>query len=485
MVIGHNLLAMNAQRQFSIAGNNKKKSTEKLASGYKINRAADDAAGLSISEKMRRQIRGLDQGARNTQDGISLLQVADGALCEVHEMLHRMNELAVQAANGTNTISDRRAIQLEIDQIKDEIDRVGKTTSFNENKIFTGDRNIVPIEKDEYVEGDLSDISSHEDDHGSYIDFSVNVYSNQDLYYLPPAQKSLDGKTYTVGLSLKDVKERVYKSHNSAWLTVNEVRYQVVYRDNTKTVQYRSRGEYHPLEDFESLENPTHSPVTVRYLNFEGAAPLITDHNGDGVDDYNPYIVSSSGLRDAIMASAIKAYTLDNAFSPATAEYTGVEVVTESHPAVIYNNFRLYKPKVAGEKEVINDKKLWIQSGAESNDGMYITIPYMNDQTLGIKNVNVLTEKNAGKTIDSVNNAINIVSGIRSGLGAQQNRLEHTYKNVTNISENTQVAESRIRDTDMAKEMVNLSTHNVLEQVGTSMITQANQTNQGVLNLLQ
>ena len=139
MVISHNLLAMNAQRQFNITGTQKKKSTEKLASGYKINRAADDAAGLAISEKMRMQIRGLDQGARNTQDGISLLQVADGALSEVHDMLHRMNELSIQAANGTNTDSDREAIQQEISQIKSEIDRISDTTEFNTRKLFKDD----------------------------------------------------------------------------------------------------------------------------------------------------------------------------------------------------------------------------------------------------------------------------------------------------------------------------------------------------------
>ena len=136
MVISHNLLAMNAQRQFNITGNQKKKSTEKLSSGYRINRSADDAAGLAISEKMRRQIRGLDQGARNIQDGISMLQVADGALEEVQDMLHRVTELSVKAANGTNSDSDREAIQQEITEILAEIDRISDTTEFNERKLF-------------------------------------------------------------------------------------------------------------------------------------------------------------------------------------------------------------------------------------------------------------------------------------------------------------------------------------------------------------
>ena len=146
MVVAHNMMAMNAQRQFNIVGNSKKKSTEKLSSGYRINRAADDAAGLSISEKMRRQIRGLNQGANNTMDGISLLQVADGALSEVHDMLHRVTELSIQAANGTNTTEDREAIQQEVNQIMSEINRISDTTTFNERKLFRGNLDIKGIE---------------------------------------------------------------------------------------------------------------------------------------------------------------------------------------------------------------------------------------------------------------------------------------------------------------------------------------------------
>ena len=143
MVIAHNMMAMNAQRQFNIVGNSKKKSTEKLSSGYRINRAADDAAGLAISEKMRRQIRGLNQGANNTMDGISLLQVADGALAEVHDMLHRVTELSVQSANGTNTTEDRESIQQEINQIMSEINRISDTTEFNERLLFGGSNTTI------------------------------------------------------------------------------------------------------------------------------------------------------------------------------------------------------------------------------------------------------------------------------------------------------------------------------------------------------
>ena len=143
MVIAHNMMAMNAQRQFNIVGNSKKKSTEKLSSGYRINRAADDATGLAISEKMRRQIRGLNQGANNTMDGISLLQVADGALAEVHDMLHRVTELSVQSANGTNTTEDRESIQQEINQIMSEINRISDTTEFNERLLFGGSNTTI------------------------------------------------------------------------------------------------------------------------------------------------------------------------------------------------------------------------------------------------------------------------------------------------------------------------------------------------------
>ena len=275
MVVQHNLTAANTNRQLGITTNGLQKSTEKLSSGYKINRAADDAAGLSISEKMRNQIRGLNKASDNAQDGISLVQTAEGALNEVHSMLQRMSELAVQAANGTNATEDRAALDAEVQQLKTEIKRVGSTTQFNKMGILDG--------------------------------------------------------TFSAG---------------------------------TK----------------KSLQVGTNANQTI-----------------------------------SIAISALK--------------------------SVVGSSLQ-------------NDLKLQ-------------------------------TATNAQSAITTVQNSIQKLSTLRSKLGAVQNRLEHTVANLDNISENTQSAESRIRDTDMAEEMVQYSKNNILQQAGQSMLAQANQANQGVLSLLQ
>lgn len=275
MVVQHNLTAANTNRQLGITTNGLQKSTEKLSSGYKINRAADDAAGLSISEKMRNQIRGLNKASDNAQDGISLVQTAEGALNEVHSMLQRMSELAVQASNGTNASQDRTALDNEVQQLKTEIERVGTTTQFNKMDILRGE-------------------------------FSSN-----------------NGKTLQVGAN-----------------------------------------------------------------------------------------------QDQVITIAISALTS--------------------------------------------------------------TVGSALDAT-----VKVGTASAAQSSITIIQNSITNLSALRSKLGALQNRLEHTVANLDNISENTQSAESRIRDTDMAEEMVQYSKNNILQQAGQSMLAQANQANQGVLSLLQ
>lgn len=275
MVVQHNLTAANTNRQLGITTNGLQKSTEKLSSGYKINRAADDAAGLSISEKMRNQIRGLNKASDNAQDGISLVQTAEGALNEVHSMLQRMSELAVQAANGTNATTDRTALNDEVQQLKTEIQRVGSTTQFNKMNILDGGFSA-----------------------GTKKALQVGANANQTISIAISALKSV------VGLSLRD-------------------------------------------------------------------------------------------------------------------------------------------------------------------------------------DLKISTATNAQSAITTVQSSIEKLSTLRSKLGAVQNRLEHTVANLDNISENTQSAESRIRDTDMAEEMVQYSKNNILQQAGQSMLAQANQANQGVLSLLQ
>lgn len=274
MVIMHNMASMNAQRQYNIVTGRKSKASEKLASGYRINRAADDAAGLSISEKLRWQARGLHQASDNSKTGVSVCQIADGALAEVSDMLHRMTELSIQSANDTNTESDRQHIQAEINQLIMQIDDISDKTSFNTMKIFTGD--------------------------------------------------------------------------------------------------------------------------------------------GNANDPLN----------------------------------------------------------------------LWIQSGAKEMEGMYIEIDKMNTEILGIKDADVSTRDGAEEAIGLIQDALEKVSSNRSKIGAQQNRLEYTIANDDNTAENTEAAESRIRDTDMAEEMVNFSKENILQQAGQAMMAQANQSTQGIVTLL-
>ena len=527
MVISHNLLAMNAQRQFNITGTQKKKSTEKLASGYRINRAADDAAGLAISEKMRRQIRGLDQGARNTQDGISLLQVADGALSEVHDMLHRMNELAIQAANGTNTLEDRKAIQQEIDQIKGEIGRIGDSTTFNERFIFKGLTEEIPVTGENYVESKTDGIAIDGTTRVYYeeqseekfkvtvafsnrmksteANLSVSVGDNQ--YILSDTYEGLISQMQNENIvSNRSVvyshhfyinpqiyghdwatKDSQGNYHQGNYYSYYDSQFTAIVNANTYNQYYVKANMFNrkALKD----ENGNDVRTQIEVLMDQGGSGLqysliytcMIDKNNDGIDDDQANMISIDKYRDYIKDHLVSINSNEGKND------ASVNLInTRINKSAFYWEFEVTKPKeIAGYKKVTKDLQLWIQTGADCGDGLNLTIPQMNEKVIGVKDVSVLSESSAKKAIDKISNAIETISEARSKLGAQQNRLEHTYKNVTNVVENTQAAESRIRDTDMAKEMVELSKHNILEQAGTTMITQANQTNQGVLNLLQ
>jgi len=314
MVVQHNLTAMNSNRMLGITQAQQAKSSEKLSSGYKINRAADDAAGLSISEKMRKQIRGLTQASANAQDGISAVQTAEGALTEVHDMLQRMNELAVKSANGTMSSSDRVDVNNEIKALSTEIDRVATTTKFNELYLLGGKEG-----------GKKADLGDEED-----LEFKLQV-------------------------------------------------------------------------------------------------------GADSFDD-NMISVTIEAITAKKLGVAIEDGDIDNPGSPTKKNAGGAA---------------------------------WKNIG-DNADGT----------------INVLSQDNSRAAIDNIAGAIKEVSARRSNLGAIQNRLEHTIKNLDNVVENTTAAESAIRDTDMASEMVRYSNNNILQQAGQSMLAQANQSNQGVLSLL-
>ena len=391
MVVQHNLQAMNSNRMLGVTTSSQAKVTEKLSSGYKINRAADDAAGLSISEKMRKQIRGLDQASANAQDGISSVQTAEGALGEVHDMLQRMNELAVQAANGTNSTSDRTAIQNEIKQLTTEIDRVAETTKFNETYLLKGD-----------VKGSTKTIT------------------------LKPHDAGLKG----------------------------------------------SMGEV----------NMTTTPPSVKFT-----VPQLKESDTIMIGGKQYTIKNTGAVADLDEINDTKAYELMTA-ELKKANEIGAEDTTKVRVTGTGPDFTIELGQHTVAKPLAFN--LHVGADADMTNKISVNIETMNSAYLGIKDLNVVDNKDvspgaqATYAIDAIADAIQKVSDQRSALGAVQNRLEHTIKNLDNVVENTTAAESQIRDTDMASTMVEYTKNNILQQAGQSMLAQANQSTQGVLSLL-
>jgi flagellin len=350
MRINNNLMAMNAHRQLGINNDSVAKSLEKLSSGYRINRAGDDAAGLSISEKMRGQIRGLNMASKNAQDDISLIQTSEGALNETHAILQRMRELAVQSANDTNVTIDRQALQAEVDQLGSEISRISRDTEFNTQKLLDGS-----------FQDKVFHIGANE---GQNIKLSVG---------------SIDGKYLGI-----------------------QTQYAV-----------DSSG----IKATDASGNPTGNTIAV----FKNVGDTL--------------VSGSSGVEE-VLANTAGYYVLTS----------GGDVTKEL--------FRT-ADKAFASGEVL---------------------------TLG---VNIYSQATADKSITQINNALDKVSAERSKLGAYQNRLEHTIKNLDNVAENLQASESRIRDVDMAKEMMEFTKQNILQQAATAMLAQANQAPQTVLQLLK
>ena len=386
MVVQHNITAMNANRMLGVTTNGQSKSTEKLLSGYRINRAADDAAGLSISEKMRKQIRGLSQAFTNAQDGISCVQTAEGALTEVHSMLQRMNELTVQSANGTNSSVDRNAIQAEIDQLTTEIDRVSETTKFNDTYLLKGD----------------------------------------DTKNTPSTTSSA---TFAIKTG-KEFKESYTLATGKTYWAVD------------------AQGTVTPLTDATTAEDLANYFDAKTGVYKGGLYSRLTADNADGAN-------GTKGDLKEIGAEWINKFV----------DVTVTEKTTTTTGALSLN--------------------LHVGADSTDNNKIKLEIESMSAASLGVDGLKVDTEESATSAIDTITAAIQKVSDQRSKLGAVQNRLEHTVANLDNVVENTTSAESRIRDTDMAEEMVSYSKNNILMQAGQSMLAQANQQNQGVLSLLQ
>lgn len=395
MVVQHNLTAMNSNRQLGVTSGAQAKSAEKLSSGYKINRAGDDAAGLKISEKMRSQIRGLDKASDNAQDGISLIQTAEGALNESHSILQRMNELAVQGANDTNQSIDRDAINQELDALTEELNRISETTQFNKQNLLDG----------------------------NFKDKNLQVGANA-------KQKiaiSIDCMNAdALGLG----KETVKQGGNTPT--------KVVYNGMSFTYNKDNDVATNKANAISAFQKSISQKVG-------GAGNFIAQYDDTTGSIYYKATIDGKEKRFAAATTAQKSYLADQK-----------AIVSKA----INDDFQKY----------VKTSKASATTGGNGE----------------IRNkARVDDYEAANNTITYVQNAINTVSTQRSALGALQNRLEHTVANLDNVSENTQSAESRIRDTDMASEMVQYSKNNILAQAGQSMLAQANQSTQGVLSLLQ
>lgn len=443
-IITHNQNADTANRQLGIVVETQKKSTEKLSTGYRINRSADDTAGLSISEKMRRQIRGLNRASRNIQDGISLIQTADGALSEVHDILQRMNELSTQAASDTNTQSDRGALQAEINQLKSEINRISKTTQFNTHTILMA-KQLVEIDADDYAAVTMNDKffgmgSRSGSVYGKTLNFSnVNILNKEEMI----------GKQFFVTCSENCSQIFTFRftdqQNSSIALSGEDLSVEIGIKDTAINNGSDIVGKIYDLivgkqSDF------TNKLQTTRpgWQNY---------HNDTVIGHANAVTATGSNITFYSTFSGPP-------YAPGMGEVRATDLLQTEE------TFRL-----------------------QVNDNPYqeiaLNLKTINAATLGLGSLDVTSFESAGKTLDSVHLAIENLSSYRSYLGAMQNRLEKTMSIVDNASENVQRSESLLRDADMADETVRFSKNKILEQFGQAMLAHTNQDSNSVLHLLE
>jgi flagellin len=533
MVVQHNLQAMNSNRMLGITQGTLSSSTEKLSSGYKINRAADDAAGLSISEKMRKQIRGLSQASANAEDGISSVQTAEGALSEVTDMLQRMNELAVQAANGTNSETDRQYIQDEVDQLVTEIDRVAETTKFNETYLLKGDSTKATTKS--YSAKYAVTYTENQGSNKTNVNNNI-VYNNaNNLYIVSTSINDNSASSLTANVISDGDDVTKYLNNGSVNKTTGAVsgtsldgKY-VAFRNASFTASnytmsttgiISSNNTYLFNTDTNEIIKLTAGKDLTDYIDSPTATGGTGSLSGGTLKEQYRLLSSVTGIGGGTLASATASTltlsaTLD--FASAQSEATLYDADGNAVSGVGLNKYiddngnytsGLFKDSQATDSvssseitkyvaknsaDIAADLSFTLQVGADSIGTNKITtnIKSMSAASLG---VDLLKSSSAGivddsgskatDAIDIISSALQKVSTQRSALGAVQNRLEHTIKNLDNVVENTTSAESQIRDTDMATEMVTYSNANILSQAGQAMLAQSNQTNQGVLSIL-
>ncbi len=473
MVVQHNLRAMNSNRMLGITQGTLNKSTEKLSSGYKVNRAADDAAGLSISEKMRKQIRGLTQASLNAEDGISSVQTAEGALTEVHDMLQRMNELAVKASNGTNSLSDRQTIQDEVDQLLTEIDRVAETTKFNETYLLKGDTDKVT----KYASAKDAGITGQMTEGATSATFTMSALKLGDTI-------TIGGTKYTIGTTdASKVKGSIGVAQGGEQVTVNGVQYTVA-KDATEVNVDKNILTIASIQaKVTSGSTAIYNGKTYNVMTDNVDATKKKGTTEDGIDDVDATVINTTAAYKKIQQELRLANTIG---TDATTSYLNKTQVAVSSAIVGTTTIGFSITKGTYQQKEALNFSLHVGADADMTNKISVKIDTMDTAGLGIKGLNVKDTSGAAGTyaIDAIADAVAKVSAQRSLLGAVQNRLEHTINNLDNVVENTTAAESQIRDTDMATEMVKYSNNNILSQAGQSMLAQSNQANQGVLSLL-
>lgn len=495
MRINNNIMAMNTHRQYAINNDNMAKATSRLSSGYRINNAADDAAGLAISEKMRAQIRGLNMASKNSQDAISLVQTAEGALEETESILQRMRELSVQSASDTNQGIDRNALDAEFQQLIKEIDDIAKKADFNGTKLLDGSMS----------EGFQTNATGTAGATGAESSEAAGIaLLVEDSFAITDSDKLAAGDyslTYADGSGQPD----------TLTLTVGG--------GKTYTIQSGATGSdsnFAGSTEYDILDGGVATGAKITFstamasaltgsANFGGARLSISDVNDqasivggisfkasdEGGPAFGDYKASyAAGV--LTLSDGVNTYTADlNAGGIPSAGTVDLKNASDkSVGSISVNAAALEALGNAGATSLLDitiseDKSITIQTGSNEGDTLAIGINDMSSKGLKVNNSSIATRASASKAITTVGDAINAVSTQRASLGAMQNRLEHKINNLDTSAENLQSAESRIRDIDMAKEMTKYTQTSILVQAATSMLAQANNAPQNVLSLLR
>ncbi len=547
MRVYHNIPALFTYNSLSTTNDQLQKSINKLSTGLRINSAADDAAGLAISEKMRGQIRGLDMAVRNAQDGISMIQTAEGALNETQSILQRMRELSVQAANDTLTANDRQAIQLEIDQLKEEIDRIANTTQFNKKKLLDGSASILwstdtPDTK-VFVRGGLRQVDAYGQKTALEGNYKVTIEAQEigqgqvlktDIFKLKHGSATEIGQVASSVSKLYDI-DKFWDANGKFMLddpqTLTLVmgdgqqRSVTIYADDTLASLAEKLGG--AIQDMQSAYVSTAAVTAGNLVQYVAPGSATTSGNltVEGTIVISSAVVGKAGeitfigdedLLKALSLSQVQE-SKENRFtvtvtdahsgdSVAEASVTGNLLVGIVHENVdvefnsmadvtvswsITNGNWSFKQISSGPTDAFTtyihlaDNTTVFQIGANEGEDMGVDLGDMSVRSLGIHRVLVTDRESAARSISIIDGAIDKVSSQRAKLGAYQNRLEHTINNLTTASQNLTAAESRIRDLDMAQEMMNFTKLQILMQAGNAMLAQANILPQAVLQLLR